>query len=114
MQEFDGVFNDDPPSALTRESRTIHRLDFILTFIDQNTLETLRESGKPKPGRTRGMPVDGVSPMPTICYDGNGAPILPIHIGCNACVVDLGYIVTDRLGFHDDRYIYPAGLTIHQ
>jgi chromodomain-helicase-DNA-binding protein 7 len=109
MQAFEDVFKVDPPLRLKMEEPTVHRLDFILTFIEQNTLETLRVSGKPKLGKWAGIPVNGTSPVPNICYKDNGDPILPIHITSTACVIDLGHIVTDRQGFHSYRYIYPAG-----
>jgi chromodomain-helicase-DNA-binding protein 7 len=109
MREFEGVFRGRPPSYLRRESKTIRRLNFILTFIEQNALETLRERRKPKPVLGRGVPANCLNPAPEICCDGNGALILPIGIAPTAFVIDLGRIVTDRPDFHSERYIFPAG-----
>jgi chromodomain-helicase-DNA-binding protein 7 len=48
-------------------------------------------------------------PAPKITYDDNGTPTLPINFTLTTSIIELGHIVTDRPGFHTDRYIYPAG-----
>jgi chromodomain-helicase-DNA-binding protein 7 len=35
--------------------------------------------------------------------------VFPIRLSYATEIIDLGHIVTDRPGFHNDRYIYPAG-----
>jgi hypothetical protein len=64
------------------------------------------EKAPPKREETEDSPVVRI---PNIAYDENGSPKLPIHLSRMHYVSDLGHIVTDRLDFHTDRYIYPAG-----
>jgi hypothetical protein len=64
------------------------------------------ERGPRRREQTEAAPV---IPVPTIAYDENGSPALPIHLSGMTSVIDLGHIVTDRLGFHCERYIFPAG-----
>jgi hypothetical protein len=64
------------------------------------------EKEAPRPEETKDSPIIRI---PTIAYDENGSPRLPIHVSGITYVSDLGHIVIDRLGFHSERYIYPAG-----
>ena len=45
----------------------------------------------------------------TITVDAFGHPIFPIHFGANLSVFDLGNIITDRPGYHNENWIYPVG-----
>lgn len=43
-----------------------------------------------------------------IPLDINGRPLFPISLG-DLTVYSLGEVVTDRLGYHTDEFIYPVG-----
>lgn len=47
--------------------------------------------------------------MPDVRLGDDGRPQYPIQLTSTAYIADLGRIVTDRAGFHTERYIYPAG-----
>jgi chromodomain-helicase-DNA-binding protein 7 len=110
MPEFNDVFRSEPPPCLSRNVRVLPRLNYVLDFIERNELETLR-TGKELRRRKKKHIMHGLDLMPTpeIAYDDHGAPVLPMHIGLTALLLDLGHIVTDRPGFHNERYIFPAG-----
>ena len=41
--------------------------------------------------------------------DENGKPKMPIRIGMSLVILNMGHVVTDRPGFHTERYLYPDG-----
>ncbi|KAH0789811.1 F/Y-rich N-terminus family protein [Histomonas meleagridis] len=47
--------------------------------------------------------------VPEYPMNEDGSPKLPILIGQTLNIINLGTIVTDRDGFHSERYLYPAG-----
>ena len=107
---FNGVFDGDPPSFVTSDARVMRRLNFILEYFQTNTLEALRakEAAKPKKKKPPKDPNNNL-PLPTIETNPDGTPVMPLMLTATAWVVSLGHIVTDRTGFHTERYIYPAG-----
>jgi chromodomain-helicase-DNA-binding protein 7 len=111
LPAFDGVFEGDPPTFVTLDARVIRRLDFILQYIDQNGLETLRQREAGRPKRKEKVPTGDLVQIPDIAYDELGQPAMPIALTSTAYVCSLGRIITDRTGFHTERYIYPAGYT---
>jgi chromodomain-helicase-DNA-binding protein 7 len=46
-----------------------------------------------------------------IQFDDSGAPIMPIVMRPGLIITCLGTVVTDRPGWRNERYIYPAGFT---
>jgi chromodomain-helicase-DNA-binding protein 7 len=112
MSAFDGIFEGDPPLSLTDDGIVLHRLSYMLAFIERTRLETLRKQSQnvtQKDSRNLMRPSIDVHPAPTIAYDENGGPSLPILFGPSAYVIDLGHIVTDRPCFHTKEFIFPAG-----
>jgi chromodomain-helicase-DNA-binding protein 7 len=109
MRIFDGVFDGDPPECLSHDMPTIRRLNFITDFISQNILEVPREKDPRRLKITEKPHVSNVPRDPGIRCNGNGAPVFPIHLTPTSYVIDLGHIVSDRPGFHNERFIYPAG-----
>jgi hypothetical protein len=48
-------------------------------------------------------------PIPRIPRDEDGKPIFPIRLSNTVWITDLGHIVSDRVNFHTERFIYPVG-----
>jgi chromodomain-helicase-DNA-binding protein 7 len=106
---FEGLFENVPRCFMNKSWEPIRRLKYILDFIERDSLETLR---KPGIGMIRQMSQEARKDLmliSNISYDENGSPKLLIHLPRMTSVSDLGHIVTDGLGFHNERYIYPAG-----
>ena len=109
LPAFETAFEGDPPTFVTLDTRVMRRLDFIMKYIEENTLESLREREATKPKRKVPPPQPELTPVPDIQYNENGTPIMPIHLTSTSYIESLGHIVYDRSGFHTERYIYPAG-----
>jgi len=109
-KQFDGVFEGDPPSFVTSDARVMRRLNFILEYFSTNSLEALRakEAAKPKKKKLPKEP-SNILQLPQIEMNSDGSPVMPLMLTSTAWVCSLGHIVTDRSGFHTERYIYPAG-----
>ncbi len=45
----------------------------------------------------------------TVKYDENGRVLFPLVLSKSASILDLGHVVTDRPGFHSEKYVWPAG-----
>ena len=110
-EEFKGVFDGEPPTFVTQDTKVIRRLDSILSYVEQNSIEHLREREAVKPKkREKDTSKSGELPvLPDIPYHEDGTPVMPLSLTSTSWICDLGKIVTDRTGFHTERYIYPAG-----
>jgi chromodomain-helicase-DNA-binding protein 7 len=112
MAAFEGIFAGDPPIFLTDDDLILQRLNYILNFIELTPLKTLhkpRQTISQTESRNRMRASIDVHPAPSIKYNENGTPVLPIPFGETAYVIDLGQIVIDRPAFHTRQYIFPAG-----
>lgn len=109
LPAFEGVFDGDPPTFVTLDTRVMKRLDTVLKHVEKNTLESLREIEATKPKRKVAEAKPELTPTPDIQYNEDGTPVMPINLTSTAYISSLGHIVTDRSGFHSERYIYPAG-----
>ena len=109
LPTFDGVFDGDPPTFVTLDTRVMRRLDYVLKYVEKNTLESLREIEATKPKRKVVEAKPDLTPAPDVQYNEDGTPVMPINLTSTAYISCLGHIVTDRSGFHSERYIYPAG-----
>jgi chromodomain-helicase-DNA-binding protein 7 len=112
MPAFDGIFNVDPPLFLSNDGMVLQRLRYIFDFLERTRLDTLlprRQNVIKTDRRSRMRSCLDVHPAPSIAYNENGVPLLPIQFGSNAYVIELGQIVTDRPCFHTKDYIFPAG-----
>lgn len=59
----------------------------------------------PKPTKDKSM-----SPIvQTISVDNQYRPIYPINLGDSLTIFDMGEIVVNRLGYHNEYWIYPIG-----
>ncbi|EAY14498.1 F/Y-rich N-terminus family protein [Trichomonas vaginalis G3] len=112
-ETFKGVFEgDNLPNFFTSDARVIRRLNTILDYFQNNSLESLRlkEATNPKAKKKKTSKAkDDELEMPTIERNPDGSPVMPLMLTSTAWIISLGHIVTDRTGFHTDRYIYPAG-----
>ncbi|KAH0785021.1 F/Y-rich N-terminus family protein [Histomonas meleagridis] len=107
---FDGVFDGSPPTFVTLDTRVMRRLDQVLNYIHDNTLEQLREREAVKPkSKSQNTGTPELTPVPDIAYNEDGTPVMPINLTSTSYISCLGKIVTDRSAFHTERYIYPAG-----
>jgi hypothetical protein len=108
MPEFEGVLEGVPPGFM-RPCAALHRLQYILHFIEGYPLETRRKPGiKVRRRMTEEAALNSIR-VSNIAYNENGSPKLPIHVSEVTSVSDLGRIVFDRRGFHSEHWIYPAG-----
>lgn len=110
---FKGVFEgNNLPNFFTSDARVIRRLNSILEYFQNNSLESLRakEAANPKSKKKKTSKVrDDILELPQIERNADGTPVMPLMLTSTAWIISLGHIVTDRTGFHTDRYIYPAG-----
>ncbi|KAJ2963634.1 hypothetical protein NQZ79_g1449 [Umbelopsis isabellina] len=76
----------------------------------RNSASTTVISAPPKRNRNPNVKVTTrrIQPVPR---DEDGHPVMPLQIGV-LTVQDLGHVVSDRPGFHTERYIWPVGYTI--
>ena len=109
LPTFDGVFDGEPPTFITLDTRVIRRLDFILKYVEENTLDSLRKKEAVKPKRKQPAVQQDERPIPDIQFNEDGTAVVPLRLTSTSWIASFGKIVTDRPGFHTDRYIYPAG-----
>jgi chromodomain-helicase-DNA-binding protein 7 len=109
LPTFNGVFDGDPPTFVTLDTRVMRRLDFVLTYIETNQLDEIRQREAGRPKKKEKAPVGDLIQLPEVQCDEDGNPVYPIQLTSTAYITDLGHIITDRTGFHTERYLYPAG-----
>ena len=109
LPTFDGVFDGEPPTFITLDTRVIRRLDFILKYVEDNTLDSLREKEAVKPKRKQPTAQPDEMEIPDVQFNEDGSPVLPLNLTSSSWIISFGKIVTDRPGFHTERYVYPAG-----
>jgi hypothetical protein len=67
----------------------------------------------PAPPKAKAKPKENeeasVIPIPRIPRGEDGKPIFPIRLRSTFWITDLGHIVTDRVNFHTEHFIYPVG-----
>lgn len=109
-EKFNGAFDGEPPAFVTADTRVMKRLSQVFKYIEDHTLESLRQKEQSKPvKRVVKTPTKDIIQVPPIDYDEERKPIIPIQLTASSYVLSLGTIVTDRVGFHNEKYIFPAG-----
>ncbi len=66
----------------------------------------IRKKGSGKKRNVRAKPLK----VPKgVRYDEQGKPVMPLVLSKSATIFSLGTVVTDRVGFHSEKYVWPAG-----
>jgi hypothetical protein len=81
-----------------------------LERLHKEQTNTVREGPAKRKRLKPGMIRKKLQPIP---LDVEGRPIMPINLG-GLTITSLGKIITDRPGFHSERYIWPIGFESHR
>ncbi|CAD6241048.1 GSCOCG00009097001-RA-CDS [Cotesia congregata] len=105
LTQFQGESSDGPlPGKMNNLNASMSCEGVTKKSKKRNSIDAGETSGKKakrcKPGSRRVVQL--------IPLDINGRPLFPISLG-DLTVYSLGEIVTDRLGYHTDEFIYPVG-----
>jgi chromodomain-helicase-DNA-binding protein 7 len=105
----DGVFADafydgTPPSCLLSDDAVLKRIGILDDFFKHPKSRSKRskKEGEPKP-----VKVGTTANWEEIWNGGNVK--LPLEVRPSSELICLGKVITDRDGFHSERYIFPAG-----
>jgi hypothetical protein len=108
-EPLSALFEAEPPSILTQPEELIRRIRKIDARIHRPAPRA-RKAAPPKPKRDAPTPAKRATPGWDDIWN-EGDVQYPVQISSTSFLLDVGQIVTDRPGFHAQRYIAPAGDT---